>query len=404
MIGILFSILLLLSPGVKAANFTDNQTVGANKNWTIKFTDEVKFDELISQSINVTDSSGNKVYVGLQLEQGNKTITVMPPQGGYTLGENYILNINNKLHSKKDKALKNEYKLHFNIEKYDNAVTFKDKNFEQAVRDTINKRTGDIYKSDVEKITELSINGKDIQNIGGIENLTNLQKFYSNNEVRDLSPLKNLTSLTQLSFNDSEITDISPLKNLTNLQQLSLVHNRISDISALKDLTDLQKLNLTDNKISDISALRNLVNLESLELGDGMGGNNISDLTPISELKNLKLLSIMYNKISDISALKNLTNLKELFAGLNQISDISPLEGLTNLQTLNLDENQISDISSLQWLSNLQTIVLEENQISDISPLQELSNLQTIYLNNNKISDSDKQSLKNSLPNCNIMY
>lgn len=115
-IGILFSILLLLSPGVKAANFTDNQTVDVNKTWTIKFTDEVGFDDLTKQSIAVTDSSGNKVNVGIQMGQDNKTITVTAPQGGYTAGESYILDIKNQVHSSKGKALKKEYKLHFNIE------------------------------------------------------------------------------------------------------------------------------------------------------------------------------------------------------------------------------------------------------------------------------------------------
>lgn len=364
LISIFFSVFLLLVPSVKAANFTDNQTVDANKTWTIKFTQEIDENGLLDalksyDGISIKDDKGKIISAGFELQPDNKIIKVYAPAGGYLFGKSYTLNIGRGVHSKSNKLLKNSYTLHFSIES-DAIVIFKDKNFEQAVRDTINKQTGDIYKSDVKKITKLDIQGKNIQDIGGIQNLTNLRMFYSNSKISDLSPLKELTSLTDLSLNDAQITDISPLKNLTNLQQLYLVYNRISDISVLKGLTNLQELDLIDNEISDISALRNLVNLEILRLGDGMGGNNISDLTPISGLKNLQYLWITNNKISDISVVKNLTNLKELFAGLNQISDISPLQVLTNLKTLDLDNNQISD--------------------------------------------SDKQSLKKSLPNCNIVY
>lgn len=115
-IGILFSVFLLVTPNVKAANFTDNQTVDANKIWTIKFTDEVGFDDSTKQGITVTDSKGNKVNTGIQLGQDSKTVIVTAPEGGYTAGESYILSIKNKVHSSKGKALKNEYKLHFNIE------------------------------------------------------------------------------------------------------------------------------------------------------------------------------------------------------------------------------------------------------------------------------------------------
>ncbi|HIG0361210.1 MAG: hypothetical protein E6274_11415 [Clostridium sp.] len=39
-------------------------------------------------------------------------------------------------------------------------VVFKDKNLEKAIRDTINKPTGYLLKSDVEKITELNADNK----------------------------------------------------------------------------------------------------------------------------------------------------------------------------------------------------------------------------------------------------
>ncbi|WP_446898497.1 Ig-like domain-containing protein [Clostridium sp. LBM24168] len=253
-IGIIFSILLLLSPGVKAANFTDNQTVDANKMWTIRFTDEVKFDDLTKQGITVTDNNGNKANIGIQLGQDNSTVTVTAPQGGYTAGESYILNVKNDVHSSKGKALKNEYKLHFNIENDNNVVTFKDSFLEYTIRNQINKPTGTLYKSDVEKITKLSIPNIDyapnqVFNISGMENLINLEYLdLDNNNISDMTPLKNLTKLEYLSLNNTRMNginqtkDLNIFKNLTKLKHLGLEYNGISDLTPLKYLPKLEYL------------------------------------------------------------------------------------------------------------------------------------------------------------------
>ncbi|OAA90653.1 glycoside hydrolase family 113 [Clostridium ljungdahlii] len=118
----IFSLFLLISFNVQAASFTDNQTVDSNKTWTIKFTSDIGFDDLTKQSITVTDSKGTKVNVGLQLGQDGRTITVTAPQGGYTSGKSYILNIGNKVHSTKGKVLNKEYKLNFNIKSNGNKI------------------------------------------------------------------------------------------------------------------------------------------------------------------------------------------------------------------------------------------------------------------------------------------
>lgn len=116
LIATIFSAFLLAAPNVQAANFTDNQTVDSNKIWTIKFTDEVSFDDSTKQGMIVTDSKGAKVNAGVQLGQDSKTVIVTAPEGGYVSGENYTLNLGNKIHSNTGKALKSEYEVHFSIE------------------------------------------------------------------------------------------------------------------------------------------------------------------------------------------------------------------------------------------------------------------------------------------------
>ncbi|NOW03828.1 leucine-rich repeat protein [Clostridium beijerinckii] len=131
-------------------------------------------------------------------------------------------------------------------------VTFLDKKLERRVRYKINKPTGDLYKSDVEKITSLDVPDKQIEDISGIETLSNLKELYlTGTNVSDISKLKGLTNLQQLSLTGTNVRDISALKELTNLKRLGLAFTEIKDISDLKGLINLQELELTAVKISD---------------------------------------------------------------------------------------------------------------------------------------------------------
>ncbi len=73
--------------------------------------------------------------------------------------------------------------------------------------------------------------------------------------------------LTELRLRDNQISNIVPLANLTSLTSLDLWGNQISDISPLANLTNLTYLYLHSNQISDISPL---VDNEGLSEGDGV--------------------------------------------------------------------------------------------------------------------------------------
>jgi len=189
--------------------------------------------------------------------------------------------------------------------------------------------------------------------------------------------------LKELNLSENEISDISVLKDLQQLIHLDLSENEISDISVLKDLKQLTFLNLYDNQISDISAFADLNKLASLEL------SNIPsfDFSLIKDLKQLTSLTLWECDISDISVLKDLKQLSSLGLGLNQISDISILKDLKQLTLLDLTANQIRDISILKDLKQLTSINLTNNQISDISFLKDLKQLTSLDISFNQISD-----------------
>lgn len=92
-------------------------------------------------------------------------------------------------------------------ENYGNdSIAFSDSSLEKAIREKISKPSGQIYKVDLENITELEVVSANIKELSGIENLTNLEEL-------------------DLSFND--INDISNISNLTNLVKLILSHNSL---------------------------------------------------------------------------------------------------------------------------------------------------------------------------------
>ena len=185
-----------------------------------------------------------------------------------------------------------------NVKGPDDLVTFKDANLEKAVRDSIDKETGDLLKSDVKKITTLDTVGMPINDLSGIENLTNLRRL-------------------NLGSDSNQISDISNLKGLTNLTSLHLGHNQIKDLDALK----------------------NLINLTNLSLS----GNQINDITPLERLTKLTSLNISENQVVDIITLKQLTKLKNLYLDQNQISNINPLKVSTKLRYLDLSQNPLAE-------------------------------------------------------------
>ncbi|MFC1892854.1 leucine-rich repeat domain-containing protein [Chloroflexota bacterium] len=155
-------------------------------------------------------------------------------------------------------------------------VTFTDDNLRLAISEAIHKTTGLIYASELQSLTTLSAQGRNISNLTGLEHCVNLQvlNIYENN-FSDVTPLTGLTSLRELYIYKNSISNISPLAGLVGLEELWLGRNNISDISPLRGLTNLNVLVLIYNNITDILPL---VENKGLSNGDtvNLTGNTLS--------------------------------------------------------------------------------------------------------------------------------
>jgi internalin A len=179
-----------------------------------------------------------------------------------------------------------------------------------------------------------------------IKHLKGLKKLQANRqeELNDLSPLKNLTALQQLSVNSTQVSDLSPLENLTALQQLFFNWTPVSDLSPLKDLKQLKVLNIALTQVSDLSPLKNLNRL----IGVNIASTQVIDLNPLKDLNQLIALIASVNQVIDLSPLKDLKKLRQLDISSTKVSDLSPLKDLTTLEELYVNSTQVSDLRPLK--------------------------------------------------------
>lgn len=196
---------------------------------------------------------------------------------------------------------------------------------------------------------------------------------------------------------DSSITDITPLKYLKGVKEVSLSDNNITDITPLAQLAELAVIDLGGNPITEIKSLLKLNKLERLSL---YSTNQLQDITPIGQMSTLKSLSFSdWNQNLDFiknlkklewlsiirSNLKNLKNLSLYKTGLMDINDIVYLKNLTKIDLE--DQPLLVDISKMKKLKKLSQVSFRNVNIDDVSALKDLPNLGTLTLINTKVKD-----------------
>lgn len=181
-------------------------------------------------------------------------------------------------------------------------------------------------------------------------------KFAVTRGMKSIKGLEYAKNLRKLKVNENEIADITPLKNLTKLEYLEIQRNRIVDINPLKNLTNLTFLKLYNNLIEDITPLSNLTNLTGLDLhynvtveGDELHKNiskGITDISALKNLKNLTFLDISANRIEDVSIIKDLNKIEHLDISGNRVKNY---EGLGDYIAERLEKALNEGVGSIQF-------------------------------------------------------
>ncbi len=162
----------------------------------------------------------------------------------------------------------------------------------------------------------------------------------TNSQITNLHHMKDLRSLN---LSDNYITDLSCLAGLTKMESLHFTNNNVSDISFMKDMNELREISAENTGVSDISVLKGKTKLESVFFGDSY----VTDITPIADSRGLKYVGFNEADIPDIDALTGMTELETIcFAGCG-ITNLEPLKDSKKLRNIYLGRNKISDLSPL---------------------------------------------------------
>lgn len=185
----------------------------------------------------------------------------------------------------------------------DQEIEIEDSELKAIILESLGIREDQLFRSELEKLTELEVSNRKIQSLAGLEYATNLTTLYLNqNEITNLEPLKGLTKLEQLDLSQNPIEELDPITTLVRLQTLKLNEVRVDDWSPLSDLTEIRELHLEQNQIEDLEFAK--------------------------PFKKIRTLNLANNQIQSIEELTNLTTLTTLNLSNNQIQDLSPLQDL----------------------------------------------------------------------------
>ncbi len=189
--------------------------------------------------------------------------------------------------------------------------------------------------------------------------------------LQDYKPLGKLTKMRDMQLSScgtgdgNAVTDISWVKGLTALTDLSFVHNKVSDTTPLEGLTGLTYLNMGDNPLTNksLESIGKLTNLRELYL---YSISNVSDITPIGKLTKLTYLHLgNMKKLENVKPLASLTKLEKLRIHKTKVTDLTGFGKLTALKRLDLSGLKIktSTISELKSCKKLDTIVIEMGDV-----------------------------------------
>ena len=204
----------------------------------------------------------------------------------------------------------------------------------------------------LKRLRELEVNSEtiDLSGVGELESLRTLD--LTNTRIVDLSELADLTNLEELKISSSSEDqnnlpapemDLSPLKNLSQLRELSIFHRRLTDVKDLQNLKQLKILNLSD-EVVELSDLKEMTWLENLLFV----ANREHDTSNLASLINLKELGFYYEKENleyDLSPFSKLTKLEFLYMGY--VANPQPLAQIPNLKKLVIARTEV-DLTQLR--------------------------------------------------------
>ena len=152
----------------------------------------------------------------------------------------------------------------------------------------------------------LNLESCEMTDVKYIENMKSLSylNLISRKDLTDIPPIKDFTKLEVLKISSAPIKNISFIINMPNIKVLWLRGTDIKDLSPLENLSGLQELNMDLNFSLNTTSIKKLTTLKVLSLEMcSRDRTHPLDISPITYLKNLTSLSLRNNQITNIQPL-----------------------------------------------------------------------------------------------------
>lgn len=203
-----------------------------------------------------------------------------------------------------------------------------------------------------------------------------------------------------------------------NIQNISISYETKEPVAIIEE-------NKTNNKNTDSAEIDCNDNVDNSKIKkDNINKSSVKEIdiedkniTSLSEdcikstlninfdINSVTIISANNNTISDISRLSEFVSVRELYLSDNRIKNIDSLKQLFNLKTLVISSNLIDDITSLKELKNLENLDISNNKkLKNLSALYELKTLKLLCINETAVTKGTIKKLKESLPDCEIIY
>jgi len=215
--------------------------------------------------------------------------------------------------------------------------------------------------------------------------ITHLQTLIlANNQIENVKPLMGLPLTGKLDLSYNDISDLSQFTALNSVASIDLSYNQVKVVDLHGGLTSVTWVNLANNPLTSVPASFELPNLTSIDLSWG----NLTDATGLASAPLLTQIMLPHNSMSDLATLSGLKSVQSIDMSYNSLSTLATAPSLPTLQSLTLASNHITNLTGIERFPALTGLDLQDNQLSELAPIAALVNLFSLNLSHNPVLEN----------------
>ncbi len=223
--------------------------------------------------------------------------------------------------------------------------------------------------SNCTELVKLDVSGTGIGSLDKLPSEKLVVLNFSGTAVADVTPLAELSGLTNINGANTKVTNIDGLAGLKHLTVLNFNGCNLRKIGGTFVSLELKQLRLSGCGLENIDAFQNCVRLETVDLSH----NNLQYIASLEKSRyTLTTLNLNGNpnlNKFDLDFLVWVVGLEEVRISEIPLETLQMFKGLTGLKIVEANHCGLRDISGLSDSTGLEWVELQGNRVTDVSPL-----------------------------------